>query len=119
MYCLKCGRETDEEQAFCLDCQKEMTKYPIDPNASVLLPVRKQTAQKKPAKRRIPPEEQIRNLKRQAKLLGCLLIAAIALVICLMVPVFRSFGKQQFQVGQNYTTVKPKVETTGTEPVDE
>ena len=68
MYCLRCGRETEEEQAFCLECQKEMAKYPVDPNAVVQLPPRKQAAPKKPVKRRVTPEEQIRLLKRRVRL---------------------------------------------------
>ena len=116
MYCLKCGRETEDEQAFCLECQKIMAKYPIDPNAVVQLPSRKQSQPKKPVKRRATPEDQIKALKHQVRVLTCLLLAAVALAVCLSFPVIRNYGKQKFQIGQNYTTVKPKSETmeTGT-----
>ena len=53
MFCLRCGRETENEQAFCLDCQKVMAAYPVDPNAVVQLPVRKQNALKKTASLKI------------------------------------------------------------------
>lgn len=110
MYCLKCGRETDEEQAFCLDCQKEMAKYPVDPNAVVTLPVRKQTPPRKPVKRKTPPEDQIRELKRRVRLYACLFAVALVAAICLSIPFIRDIGKEKFQIGQNYSTVKPSTE---------
>lgn len=112
MYCLRCGRETEEEQAFCLDCQKEMAKDPVDPNAVVQLPVRKQRAPKKVTKRRIPPEEQVKALKRRVRIYACLFLAALIAAVCLSIPLIRHYGKNKFQIGQNYTTVKPSTEPT-------
>ena len=112
MYCLKCGRETEDEQAFCLDCQKEMSKYPVDPNAVVTLPVRKQTPPRKPVKRKTPPEDQIRELKRRVRLYACLFALALVAAICLSIPFIRDIGKEKFQIGQNYSTVKPSTEPT-------
>ena len=110
MYCLKCGRETDEEQAFCLDCQKEMAKYPVDPNAVVTIPVRKQAPPRKPVKRKTPPEDQIRELKRRVRLYACLFAVALVAAICLSIPFIRDIGKEKFQIGQNYSTGKPSTE---------
>ena len=112
MYCLKCGRETDDEQAFCLDCQKEMAKYPVDPNAVVTIPVRKQAPPKKPVKRKTPPEDQVRELKRRVRLYACLFAVALVAAICLSIPLIRDIGKEKFQIGQNYSTVKPTTEPT-------
>lgn len=112
MYCLKCGRETEDEQAFCLDCQKEMAKYPVDPNAVVTLPVRKQAPPRKPVKRKTPPEDQIRELKRRVRLYACLFAVALVAAICLSIPFIRDIGKEKFQIGQNYSTVKPSTEPT-------
>ena len=112
MYCLRCGRETEEDQAFCLDCQKEMSQYPVDPNAVVMLPVRKQTAPKKPVKRRISPEEQVKLLRRRVRVYACLFAAALITVVCLSIPLIRDIGKEKFQIGQNYSTVKPSTEPT-------
>ena len=112
MYCLKCGRETDDEQAFCLDCQKEMVKYPVDPNAVVMIPVRKQAPTRKPVKRKTPPEDQIRELKRRVRLYACLFAVALVAAICLSIPLIRDIGKEKFQIGQNYSTVKPTTEPT-------
>lgn len=112
MFCLRCGRETENEQAFCLDCQKVMAAYPVDPNAVVQLPVRKQNALKKTARRRVTPEEQIRVLRKRLRVCAGLLLAAVILIVCLSVPIIRDFGKQKFQIGQNYSTVKPAAEST-------
>ena len=112
MYCLRCGRETEEDQAFCLDCQKEMSQYPVDPNAVVMLPVRKQTAPKKPVKRRISREEQVKLLRRRVRVYACLFAAALITAVCLSIPLIRDIGKEKFQIGQNYTTVKPSTEPT-------
>lgn len=113
MYCLKCGQETENEQAFCLDCQKEMAKYPVSSNVVVQLPTRRQTQPRKPMKRRISPEEQVRILKKRVRLYVCLFLAALLTAVCLSIPVIRDLGKRQFQIGQNYTTVKP-----GTSPTE-
>ena len=110
MYCLKCGRETDDEQAFCLDCQKEMAKYPVDPNAVVTIPVRKQASPRKPVKRKTTPEDQIRELKRRVRLYACLFAVALVAAICLSIPFIQDIGKEKFQIGQNYSTVKPSTE---------
>lgn len=112
MYCLKCGKETEDEQAFCLDCQKEMAKYPVDRNVVVQLPNRKQAAPKKQPKRRATPEEQIRMLKRRVRIYACLMIAAVLTAVCLAIPVIRDYGKTKFQIGQNYTTIKPNAAPT-------
>lgn len=112
MFCLRCGRETENEQAFCLDCQKVMAACPVDPNAVVQLPVRKQNAPKKTARRRVTPEEQIRVLRKRLRVCAGLLLAAVILIVCLSVPIIRDFGKQKFQIGQNYSTVKPAAEST-------
>ena len=111
MYCLRCGRETEDEQAFCLECQKEMAKYPVDPNAVVQIRVRKQISPKKAVKRKVTPEEQIKFLKRRLRLYACLFLIAVITLIFLSIPMIRYYGEQHFQIGQNYTTVKPTSET--------
>ena len=107
MYCLRCGRETEEEQAFCLACQKDMSRDPVDPNAVVHIPTRKQNPPKRLVKRRPGPEEQIRFLKRKLRVYMLLLAAAIALIVCLAIPAIRDYSGSKTQIGQNYSTVKP------------
>ena len=40
MNCMKCGREIEEGQVFCIDCLKDMEKYPVRPGTAVHLPKR-------------------------------------------------------------------------------
>lgn len=107
MFCLKCGRETENEQAFCLDCQKEMARYPVDPNTVVHLPVPNKSSPKKPVKRRIVPDEQIRLLKRRNRFLTGLILVCLIALIFLAIPMVRGVQTSKFQIGQNYSTIKP------------
>ena len=117
MYCLKCGRETMDDQAFCLECQKEMAKYPVDPTTVVQLPTRRQLPPKKVLKRRITPEEQVKILRKRVRLYACLFLVALAAVACLCVPLFFRMQDERGQIGKNYVTLKPG--TTVTIPVTE
>ena len=112
MFCLRCGRETENEQAFCLDCLKTMAACPVDPNAVVQLPVRKQNPSKKMTRRRVSPEEQVRFLRKRLRICAGLLLAALTVIVCLSIPLIQEYGKQKFQIGQNYNTVKPSTENT-------
>ena len=82
MYCMKCGRETEMETAFCQDCLAEMEKYPVRPGTVVQLPLRKTSTgpRKQPSRKRSAPlEEQIKVLKKRCRtlLLLTILFAAI------------------------------------------
>ena len=67
MYCMKCGKETQENQVFCERCLQVMDIYPVKPDAAIHLPHRSQPpASKKPGhrKRTLTPEEQVVLLKK-------------------------------------------------------
>ena len=67
---------------------------------------------RKPVKRKTPPEDQIRELKRRVRVYACLFAVALVAAICLSIPFIRDIGKEKFQIGQNYSTVKPSTEPT-------
>ncbi len=117
MYCLKCGKETMDDQAFCLECQKEMAKYPVDPGTVVQLPPKKQLPPKRTTRRRITPEEQVKILRKRVRLYACLFLAALVVIVCLCVPLILRIGDERGQIGKNYTTAKPG--TVVTIPVTE
>lgn len=96
-----------EEQAFCLACQKEMKKYPVDPNIVVQIPTRKQTIPKKTIRRRVTLEDQVRHLKILAWVMSILFLVALISSIFLTISLLKLSGSPQFQIGQNYTIVKP------------
>ena len=40
MACLKCGKETGENQVFCSECKQIMEQYPVKPGTPIQLPKR-------------------------------------------------------------------------------
>ena len=86
MYCLRCGRDTGNEEVFCQDCQNLMEKYPIKPGTAIQLPRRDTyAAQKKQNRRRsLSLEEQVIQQKVLVRtLFGLLGTVLIAFGICL------------------------------------
>ena len=115
MHCLKCGRETDENQVFCQECLLDMEKHPVDSNEVVLLPQRPAApAAQKPARRRtVTPEERIIYLKRRVRLLTVLLLVVILISSALAYPTVQYFRRYRLRPGQNYTSI-----VTSTAPIE-
>lgn len=105
--CIKCGRETVNEQVFCPDCQIEMQKYPVRPGTVVQLPSRKEEAAPKKVSRKkvISPEEQLESLKKQVRTLWLSLILVSLLAAALSVPAYQHWKEGQKKIGQNYTAI--------------
>ena len=107
MNCMRCNREIQDGQVFCLDCLAEMEKYPVRPDAPVRLPRRPDPALRKALRKKGPlEEEQIRSLKRQVVLLRWVLAAAIATIIFLTIPMVQDLVKENIRLlpGQNYSS---------------
>ena len=110
MNCVKCGRETTEEQVFCGVCLREMEDYPVKPGTAVLIPKReRETPPKKTKVRRRPVRtlpEQVLHLKK--KVLRLRILAAVLLLLCgaLCFLVGRLWDGVDIQPlpGQNYQT---------------
>lgn len=125
MNCMKCGRELENEQAFCDDCLLEMEKYPVKPGIAVQLPIRRETSavRKTPKKRTVNPEEQISRLKKWIWFLTGALVVSIAVIIAMINPTVSYFiDNYHLRPGQNYNTVTPSTsppETTEAVPVTE
>lgn len=116
MFCMKCGREVEEGQVFCLDCRLEMEKYPVRPGTVVLLPKRTENSfvKKAPAKRRSgpTPEEQIRSLKQRLRTLTFLWMITLVLLAALLYPTVRELVEgQQLRPGQNYSSITESTNT--------
>ena len=110
MNCVKCGRETAEEQVFCDVCLGEMEDYPVKPGTAVLIPNRNQEGPVKKVKTRRRPirtlSEQLLHLKKVV--LRLRILVAVLLLICgaLFFLVDRMWGdlNDQSLPGQNYQT---------------
>ena len=110
MNCMKCGREIEENQAFCPKCLAQMANSPVKPDIVIKLPNRQDSAVKKPtpSKRVLTPEEQIRHLKRTNRRLIitlCLMAILISLLTFLSIDYFKKLDVQRF-LGQNYSTIE-------------
>lgn len=122
MNCMKCGREIEEDQAFCPYCLVDMESYPVKPGTVILLPNQQSqtTAPKKAViqhKPQLPPEEQLPVLKRKLWALRALSVLLILLLTVLGYITSRIITELDIQrlLGQNYSTV----ETEDTEETQE
>lgn len=105
MNCLKCGRAISEDEVFCVDCQLDAQRYPVDPNTAVYIPRRKAPEAPKKAVRRkaVTPEDQIRILRRRLHSVTVLLILLLALMLVMIYPIFSQMTAKHYQKGQNYS----------------
>ena len=114
MNCMRCGRETQAESAFCQDCQAEMEKYPVQPGTVVLLPRRKEVpVSKKIPKRHVPTaEEQITILRKKVLFLSIVSAVMLAVILLMIRPTLHYVLDQHVEIGQNYTSVVSTVAPT-------
>lgn len=110
MLCLKCGRQTNDEQLFCSQCRALMEAYPVRQDARVQLPNRRSVAEEKKAARRrrvISAEERIVILRsRQRRMLAVILVLALLLCATGFMLVRGMFQTGEVEWGKNYTFVK-------------
>ena len=112
MNCMKCGRETKNEQVFCQDCLQIMGKYPVRPGTVVLLPRRREAVVKKVVKRHtVSPEEQIKTLRKQLAILWIVLVICLAAMVLMINPTLHYALDKHVEIGQNYTTVTTTTST--------
>ncbi len=108
MNCMKCGVELKESGVFCSDCLEEMKRYPVKPNITVQLPIRRSVpaARKKTKRQRyIKPEDEIRHLRKVRNLLCGMLIFVLLAFAALSVLTIRMMDDENdSDIGQNYET---------------
>ena len=83
MGCLKCGKETRDEQVFCPRCMELMEAYPVKADMHIHLPHRALRADPgKASRKRRPasPEEKLKQMRKRQRWL----IAAIAALLVLI-----------------------------------
>lgn len=109
MSCLKCGKPTEEKQAFCGECLALMEKYPVKPGIAIHLPQRDSVPQEKktPARHREPTAaEQAEHLRKMIRwLLGMIAVLSVLLVLTAgMLLHIMSKDTPAGNIGKNYTT---------------
>ena len=112
MYCLKCGRDVNEDKVFCPDCVAVMEQYPVKPGTVLLLPKRREGgAVNRPSVRRknLSPEELIRKLRRRSVAwFAAWLITFLALCAMSVPGIAYILEDKGFGLGQNYSVIAPK-----------
>ena len=109
MNCLRCGRETQDDQAFCDSCKETMKKYPVRPGTAVILPKNKESAaQRKQRRHQAPgPQDQIRKLKKQRCRLRIVVFCLSFLLLALLtLASLYLFHEKPAKPGQNYVVVE-------------
>lgn len=107
MQCMKCGKETVNDQVFCLDCLAEMEAYPVPPGTPAVIPTR---AVRNPAPRNREPShvEQLHRLrKRLQRLWICVVTLAVLLGLSIGALVYVLSNQPGGPpIGQNYSTTE-------------
>lgn len=90
MNCIRCSKETEENQVFCNECLKDMERHPVKPGTPIQLPNRENRNTGKRASFRLAAskwEDKIFRLKYLIfwlVMIILLLIAALVFCLCVM-----------------------------------
>lgn len=90
MSCMRCGKETDENQVFCAECLADMERHPVKPGTPIQLPTRRESGTTKRHSFRVAAskwQDKIFLLKYiifWMTVLIVLLVAALVLCICML-----------------------------------
>lgn len=109
MSCLRCGKETKDEQLFCADCLAQMDQQPVKPGTPIYIPHRSHEEPLKQIRKRraATPEERL----KVSKALNQWLVAAVAVltIVSSVLGIFLhdALNAQEPEppVGRNYTYV--------------
>ena len=108
MSCMKCGKDTENGQAFCARCLESMEAYPVKPDVHIQLPVRageeihKKQARKSRASRN---RRQAASLRKQIRWMW---VVIVLLVLALAASMGRDVVIPEYkEPGKNYTYTEP------------
>lgn len=113
MRCLKCNRETEDNQVFCNECLEQMKKDPIKPGTPITLPTRPPSKPRVKPHPQIRPEEQIDQLEFKVTHLHrwiVLLVTALMIVSGIFI-YFLWSNDAELDIGQNYTPMETMAPT--------
>ena len=109
MVCLKCGKNTTNEQVFCDQCLAVMDAYPVKPDMHIQLPNRASADKKPGKKKRAPsPEELVILLRRkQRRLKWAIALLALALCVVSGLLLYQYLTPENMEWGKNYIVEIP------------
>ena len=106
MYCMKCGREVEGGQVFCVDCMVQMELEPVPIRASVKIP-RQPLNNHKTRRPAIHYEEEVNRLeKANERLRIWVLLLAMATILLSMAVYHNEVVKAVEDLGKNYSIVE-------------
>ncbi len=113
MSCMRCGRNTEEDQSFCPSCLLSMERYPVDSDTVVQLPRRKSTpsSRKSVRRRTLSAEERIAVLRRRIRRLSITLTVLVLAFVLLAIPTVRFLIGTRYRPGQNYKILPSSAST--------
>ena len=83
MHCLRCGRETEDQQVFCQTCLNYMALHPVKSDTPVYLPIRKEKEvprkQYRFSRKERTAEEMVVILRKRVRFL-----TAVSLILFMM-----------------------------------
>lgn len=116
MYCMKCGKDTTDNQVFCESCLTTMDAYPVKPDTAIQLPARhQQAAVKKPSHKKKAPsqEEQILALKKTNRRLSMIgLVLALLLGLAIGMIIYQMTRPEESTTPTNYRNYTYSPEST-------
>lgn len=112
MNCLRCGRETADQQVFCDICLADMARHPVKPDVAIYLPTRKpkEPPRKTTYRRRREhtAEEMVVILRKRVRFLTALVLILVMMLSAAAAGVW--FAHKQGaeikipDIGQNFLT---------------
>lgn len=113
MNCLRCGRETVDQQVFCQACLDNMARHPVKSDTPLYLPVRKEKdaprKQTRWHKKERTAEEMVVILRKRVRFLTAVALILFAMLSAAVAGVW--IAKQQGaeitipNIGQNFHSV--------------
>lgn len=83
MNCMRCGRETSENEIFCDECLQDMQRHPVDPTTPVILPNREKRIPSKRTNFRVAASKWEDRIFRLRYLIFWLVMIILLLLIAL------------------------------------
>ena len=119
MKCMRCGRDTTDQQVFCDDCLADMVRHPVKPDVAVYLPSRRpaepQRKQIRHRKKDLSAEELVPILRSRIWILSAAVVILMLMLGAAAAGVWFANNPTTDEkipnIGQNYQTVENNNET--------
>ena len=117
MWCLKCGKDTKDENVFCPQCLATMENYPVKSDIHIQLPNHeaRELAKKNAKKKKRAPslEEQIEILRTRNRRLAAIIVLLVLMLGAAAYYLLRNNHAPEIveniskELGKNYTVESP------------